>query len=60
MRLDNRNVPNEPVTASELNVPHYIVIHWWIVGVTLMVAFSFLLQKFGRWWESMNRLFARQ
>ena len=34
--------------------------NWWLVRVTLVVAFGFLPQKFGRWQGSMNCHFAQK
>ena len=30
------------------------ILHWWLVRVSLVVAFGFLPQNSGRWWRSMN------
>ena len=30
------------------------IVYWWLVRATLVVAFGFLPQNFGRWWGPMN------
>ena len=34
--------------------------YWWLITVTLVVAFGFLPQNFGRWWGPTNCHFARK
>ena len=38
------------------NIQHY----WWLVRVTLLVAFGFLLQNFGKWWGPTNDVLIRK
>ena len=33
---------------------------WWLIRVTLVVAFGFLPQNFGRWWGPTNDGFAQK
>ena len=37
--------------ASYWNSFLLIIFHWWLVRVTLVVAFGFFAQNFGRWWD---------
>ena len=33
-----------------------MTLNWWLIRVTLVVAFGFLPQQFGRWWGPTNSL----
>ena len=33
---------------------HIGKVYWWLVRVTLVVAFGFLPQNFGKWWGPTN------
>ena len=49
------NVPRAlPVSDHYEHIPtsntHHVTSYWWLVRVTLVVAFGFLPQNFGRWW----------
>ena len=35
-------------------IPCYNLSIWWLDRVTLLVAFGFMSQILGRWWEPMN------
>ena len=35
-------------------ISNYLFNFWWFVRVTLVIAFGFLPQNFGRWWGPMN------
>ena len=40
----------------EINFRYVPTNHWWLVIVTLVVAFGFLPKNFRRWWGPVNAL----